>query len=188
MFARFTPRSREAMVLAQEEAGRLRHPWLGTEHLLIGLLRQPGTPASHALARLGVTAESVEQELVRSLGEPGGGEALGDEDERALATIGIDLQEVRRRVDDAFGPGALDRARPGRCGWPMMPRLKESLQRSAREAGRGPIGTDHLLLGMLPVRGALAIELLRGIGVTPDAVRASVQASRPQASQRPPPS
>jgi hypothetical protein len=63
----------------------------------------------------------------------------------------------------------------------MMPRLKKTLQRSAREAGRGPIQTDHLLLGMLPVRGALAVELLRSIGVTPDAVRASVQASRPRA-------
>src|SRR5207237_8432490 len=47
MFARFTPQAREAMVLAQEESARLGYPWLGTEHLLLGLLRQPGPAASN---------------------------------------------------------------------------------------------------------------------------------------------
>jgi ATP-dependent Clp protease ATP-binding subunit ClpA len=182
MFARFTPHAREAMVLAQEESARLRHPWLGTEHLLLGLLRQPGTAASNVLEGLGATAASVERELIRSLGEPRGEQILGEEDERALRTLGIDLQEVRARVEETFGPGALERARPGRCGWPMMPRLKESLERAAREAGRGLIETDHLLLGMLNVRGALAVETLRALGVTPDAVKASVLAHRAQAS------
>lgn len=178
MFARFTPQAREAMVLAQEASARLRYPWLGTEHLLLGLLRQPGTPASRALEGLGVTTSSVERELIRTLGEPHRERALGEEDERALRTLGIDLREVRSRVEEAFGPGALDQARPGRCGWPMMPRLKESLERAAREAGRGLIETDHLLLGMLDVRGALAVETLRALGVPPEAVRASIRAAR----------
>ena len=181
MFARFSAQAKEAMYLAQGEASRLKHPWLGTEHLLLALLRQPGTPASRALTGLGVTAASLEQELVNELGAPCGDQVLGEEDERALGTLGIDLREVRRRVDEAFGPGALDRARPGRCGWPMMPRLKESLERAAREAGRGPIEADHLLLGMLPVRRALAVELLARLGVTPDVLRARIQAQRAQA-------
>ncbi len=182
MFARFTPQAREAMVLAQEESARLRYPWLGTEHLLLGLLRQRGTAASNVLEGFGVTRASVERELIRTLGQPRGGQILGDEDERALKTLGIDLQEVRARVEEAFGPGALERARPGRCGSPMMPRLKESLERAAREAGRGLIETDHLLLGMLNVRGALAVETLRALGVRPDAVRGSVLAYRARAS------
>ncbi len=115
MFARFTPQAREAMVLAQEESARLRHPWLGTEHLLLGLLRQPGTAASNVLEGLGVTAASVERELIRCLGEPRGEQILGEEDERALRTVGIDMQEVRARVEETFGPGALERARPGSC-------------------------------------------------------------------------
>jgi ATP-dependent Clp protease ATP-binding subunit ClpA len=182
IFAKLTPQAREAMVLAQKHADRLRHPWLGTEHLLLGLLRQPSTAGARALAALGVTAEAVERELVRELGEPSGQEVLGEEDERALRTIGIDLQEIRRRVEEDFGPGALERARPGRCGWPMTPRLKESLARANREAGRRLIGTDHLLLGMLGVRRALAVELLDRLGVAPDAVRASIRAQRAQAS------
>jgi Clp amino terminal domain, pathogenicity island component len=134
------------------------------------------------LEGLGITRASVEREVIRTLGSPSGEQSLGDEDERALRTLGIDLQEVRARVEDAFGPGALERARPGLCGWPMMPRLKESLERAAREAGRGLIESDHLLLGMLDVRGALAVETLRALGVTPDVVRASVLAHRAQAS------
>jgi len=182
MFVRFTQTARQAMVLAQEESARLRYPWLGTEHLLLGLLRQPGTVATNVLKALGITRASVEREVIRTLGSPSGEQGLGDEDERALRTLGIDLQEVRARVEDAFGPGALERARPGLCGWPMMPRLKESLERAAREAGRGLIESDHLLLGMLDVRGALAVETLRALGVTPDVVRASVLAHRAQAS------
>ena len=182
MFARFSAQAKEAMYLAQGEASRLKHPWLGTEHLLLALLRQPGTPASRALTGLGVTAASLERELVNKLGAPCGDQVLGEEDERALGTLGIDLREVRRRVDEAFGPGALDRARPGRCGWPMMPRLKESLERAAREAGRGLIETDHLVLGMLDLRGALAVEILRALGASPKAVRASIRAGGAQAS------
>jgi hypothetical protein len=62
-----------------------------------------------------------------------------------------------------------------------MPRLKESLERAAHEAGRGMIEPDHLLLGMLPVRRALAVELLGRLGVTPDLIRAKMQAQRAQA-------
>jgi hypothetical protein len=64
----------------------------------------------------------------------------------------------------------------------MMPRLKQSLEQAAREAGRGMIDTDHLLLGMLSVRGALAVEVLRVLDATPDAVRANILAFRAQAS------
>ena len=64
MFARLTSQAREAMVLAREESGRLRHPWVGTEHLLLALLRQQGTRAGGALANLGVTSASVEHELI----------------------------------------------------------------------------------------------------------------------------
>lgn len=60
----------------------------------------------------------------------------------------------------------------------MMPRLKESFERAGREAGGGSIDTDHLLLGMVQVRRALAAELLGRLGVTPEAVRASVMSRR----------
>jgi len=181
MFERLSPEAEEAMLLAQEASARLRHPWLGTEHLLLGLLHQDDTRARRVLTTLGVTGGSVERELVAELGEPSGEQPLEGGDEEALRSLGIDLPEVRRTVEASFGPGALERAIPGRCGLPMMPRLKKSLERSARAAGRGSIDTDRLLLGMTEVRGALAMILLERLGVRPDMVRATVEARRRQA-------
>jgi ATP-dependent Clp protease ATP-binding subunit ClpA len=182
MFARFTEQARGSMALAQDEAARLGHPWLGTEHLLLGLLRQPATAASSVLEDLGVTREAAERELADVLGGWSDEQILGEDDERALRTLGIDLHEVRARIEETFGRGALDRAIPGRCGVPMMPRLKQALERAAKEAGRGPIETDHLLLGVIHVRGAFAVEILNALGLTPDVVRARVMARRSQAS------
>lgn len=174
MFERFGSEAKETVHLAQVEADRLRHSWLGTEHLLLGLLRQPGTGAVRVLAGLGVTFESVERELLADLGEPDEDAPLDDADARALQTLGIDLGEVRRRVEDAFGTGALERG----CGRRMCPRLKESLQRATDEAGRALVETDHLLLGMVQVRHALAVEILDRLGVSADTVRANVQMRR----------
>jgi hypothetical protein len=55
VFERFTERARQVVVLAQEEARTLRHPFIGTEHLLLGLLRDEDGAAARALAGCGVT-------------------------------------------------------------------------------------------------------------------------------------
>jgi ATP-dependent Clp protease ATP-binding subunit ClpA len=179
MFTRLSPEAQEAMIHAREHSARLRHPWLGTEHLLLGLLSlPPDTRATRALSGLGVTRASVEHELKAELGEASGEQPLGHRDEEALRTLGIDLQEVRRRAESVFGPGALEQARAGRCGLPMMPRLKNSLERASHAARGGMIDSDHLLVGMTEVRGALAMSLLERLGVSADAVRAVVEAQR----------
>lgn len=178
IFARFTEQAREAMTLANDESARLGYPWLGTEHLLLGLLRQRETSTSTVLEGLGIKAQEVETEIRRILGEP---HERFDEDERALRALGIDLREVRASVEEVFGPGALERSRPGQCGVPFMPRLKQGLERASREAGAGLVDTDHLLLGIIQVRGALAVEVLRRLGATPDLIRSSILARRAKA-------
>ena len=106
MFERFTDDARQAVVLAQEEAVALHHGWIGTEHLLLGVLRADGDGA-RLLAGFGVDAAGVRDDVVRIVGR---GE--DDIDRDALATLGIDLDAVRERVERAFGPGALSRRRP----------------------------------------------------------------------------
>ena len=107
MFERFTDDARQAVVLAQEEAVALHHGWIGTEHVLLGVLRADGDGA-RLLAGFGVDAAGVRDDVVRIVGR---GE--DDIDRDALATLGIDLDAVRERVERAFGPGALSRR--GRC-------------------------------------------------------------------------
>jgi len=59
MFERFTERARQVVVLAQDEARELKHEYIGTEHLLLGLLREEEGVAARALAGLGVTLDEV---------------------------------------------------------------------------------------------------------------------------------
>ena len=64
-----------------------------------------------------------------------------------------------------------------------MPRLKQTFERAAPTVGKlDAIDTDHLLLGMTDVRGALAMRLLERHGVSPDAIRASIEAQRRRVS------
>src|SRR5437870_2340949 len=60
-FDRFTERARNVMQLAQEEAQRLQHNYIGTEHLLLGLLREGEGVARQVLTRLGVDLEQARQ-------------------------------------------------------------------------------------------------------------------------------
>jgi ATP-dependent Clp protease ATP-binding subunit ClpC len=63
MFERFTNRARRVVVLAQEEARILRHNYIGTEHLLLGILAEGDGTAFRALAELGVTLEIARQQV-----------------------------------------------------------------------------------------------------------------------------
>jgi hypothetical protein len=68
MFERFTDRARRVVVLAQEEAMRLDHNYIGTEHLLLGLLREEQGVAAAALAAVGVGLEAVRVRLEEAVG------------------------------------------------------------------------------------------------------------------------
>ncbi|MFO7398434.1 Clp protease N-terminal domain-containing protein [Thermobispora bispora] len=68
MFERFTKEARQVVISAQEEAKRLRHDHIGTEHLLLGLLRQTGTLSAELLNRHGLDHDRASQAVVRLLG------------------------------------------------------------------------------------------------------------------------
>jgi hypothetical protein len=76
MFTRFTGRARIVVVRAQEEARALGHNYIGTEHLLLGLLRVEEGAAARALTGLGVTLDAARAEAERLIGR-GGGERPG---------------------------------------------------------------------------------------------------------------
>ncbi|MDN5932774.1 MAG: hypothetical protein L0I24_17195 [Pseudonocardia sp.] len=176
MFERFTDKAREVVVLAQEEARDRRAATVRAEHLLIALYRVPGNLALTVLEAHSVDADGVRAD-VDSLRD-----GLGPADAEALATLGIDLDEVRRQVEDAFGEGALDRGRAGRSRWlsghiPFDRGAKKVLELALREALRMKhdyIGCEHVLLGLLNSGGS-AQTILVARGARLDSARVIVE-------------
>ncbi|NLW91878.1 MAG: ATP-dependent Clp protease ATP-binding subunit [Syntrophomonadaceae bacterium] len=72
MFRRFTQRARNAVVHAQDEARQLNHPAIGTEHILLGLLREGEGVGARALLNMGVDLEKVRDEINRLIGQKAG--------------------------------------------------------------------------------------------------------------------
>ena len=169
MFERFTTQAREVVVAAQAVARDLGHHEVGDQHLLLALFGTGGVAAT-VLRGAGTDLPAVREAVVR-----------GEDPGEALSALGIDLGEVRRRAEEVFGPGALDRPsrrQRGRLGrWFGSDHLrftapaKKVLERSLREAqslGHGYLGTEHLLLGILAAGDSAANRALRRSGVVLD--------------------
>jgi ATP-dependent Clp protease ATP-binding subunit ClpA len=175
MFERFTEEAREVVVHAQEEARRLRHQYIGTEHLLLGLVDQETSTAA-VLARHGVTRQSV-IEAVRAFTS---GDGL---DAAALGTVGIDLDVVRNTVEATFGPGALDvpgRGHEPKGHIPFSGRAKKVLELSLREARAlksTSIGGGHLALGLIREGEGLAMKVIHDLGVDAESLRQEIRTS-----------
>ena len=69
MFERFTERARQVVVLAQDESRTLGHDYIGTEHILLGLLREQEGLAAHVLESLDLTTEEVRAQVVSIVGQ-----------------------------------------------------------------------------------------------------------------------
>jgi ATP-dependent Clp protease ATP-binding subunit ClpA len=119
MFERFSDNARAVVIHAQDYARGLGHRYIGCEHLLLAVA-STGEPASAVLHEHGVTPEAVTTEIVRFIGRGPSAELFTAADHNALAAIGIDLDAVRVRIEEVFGPGAFRRAMPDACRsrWP----------------------------------------------------------------------
>jgi ATP-dependent Clp protease ATP-binding subunit ClpA len=173
MFERFTDEAREVVRAAQTEATAADSAQIGTEHLLLGVLADPEAPAARLLARLGLPAADARADVGCLAGGP-------ELDAGALATLGIDLDEVRRRVEGAFGPGALARG-PSRARPRFGRDAKKSLELALREAialGDRHIGAEHVLLGLLREGEGAAARILRARGIDRPAVVEALGARR----------
>jgi hypothetical protein len=137
---RWTPRAYDALGRAGEEARRLGHDSIGTEHVLLGLLATDRGLAARVLEDLGVTREAV------------------------LGTGCMKPPPQRRPEQECLG---------------VMPRLKQALEYASRLAdrlGAGSADTEHMLAGIVAVPGAMAVEVLKRLGVRADHVREALAA------------
>ncbi|MGQ9531554.1 MAG: ATP-dependent Clp protease ATP-binding subunit [Desulfotomaculales bacterium] len=97
MFGRFTERAQRVLSLAREEAQRLQYPYIGTEHLLLGLIREGTGVAARVLAALGIEADKV-RAMVEQMVEKGEGHRSGEVTltPRAKRVLELALDEARR--------------------------------------------------------------------------------------------
>ena len=153
--------ARDATGLAGQEGSRLHHNYWGPEHLLLGLLAHGDNPAARLLRTHGLDLEIVRAEVAQLIAHrvlPG----PQPSDDELLASVGVDLRGVRRRLKETFGDAAVRQAvervslRPGNAEPhpPMGGRAltaRRALVLAAREARarEQEIGPLHLLLGLL---------------------------------------
>jgi len=172
MFERFTPQSRHAVHLALSEARVLGARHVGPEHLLLGLAHGRPGPAADALRQAGVSPAALRKLAVTNPDT----EPL---DADALAVLGIDLDEVRRAAEAAFGTGALDRSASPRSRSTtrarMTPEAKEAMAcalRLAQSRHDGSLTPGHLLIGIIDQGSNEALGLLAAADVDLAALRA----------------
>ncbi len=105
MFERFTDRARHVVVLAKEEARLLNHNWIGTEHLLLGLIRQGDSVAARVLESLGISLQAVRHEVEEIIGQ---GEQVPSEEipftPRSKKVLEQALRESLQLRDNYIGP------------------------------------------------------------------------------------
>jgi ATP-dependent Clp protease ATP-binding subunit ClpA len=104
MFQRFTDRARRVVVLAQEEASRLDHGYIGTEHILLGLIHEGEGVAAEALKALGISLGPVRQQVEEIIGR--GQEAPQGHipfTPRAKKVLELSLRESRQLGHDYIG-------------------------------------------------------------------------------------
>src|SRR5690242_7980344 len=95
MFERFTDRARRVLVLAQEEARLLNHNFIGTEHILLGLIHEGEGVAAKALEQLGISLEAVREKVEETIG-PAGSSTTGSPPftPRAKKVLELSLREA----------------------------------------------------------------------------------------------
>jgi ATP-dependent Clp protease ATP-binding subunit ClpA len=150
MFERFTKAARHVVTGAVEVATDLGAPKVEPQHLLLSLAVTGDGVGAQVLTSYGVTATTLRRAAADATRRAG----LTEDEIAALRSVGIDADEVFRRIEESFGPEALAevaRSKPrgwrGKLGSPFEARAKKVLELSLREAialGHRHIGTEHI--------------------------------------------
>jgi ATP-dependent Clp protease ATP-binding subunit ClpC len=109
----FTPRAKRVLELSLEEAKQLGHNYIGTEHLLLGLIREGEGVAARVLENLGVDLSKVRSQIIRSLGD----------NQEVTAGAGSSKRSKTPTLEE-FGTNLTDKATEGRLD-PVVGRSKE---------------------------------------------------------------
>lgn len=141
----FTERARKVLAFANEEAAQLGHPYIGTEHLLLALIREGEGVAAEALRRSGLHFKNIQQQIIAAT-------------EKVTRSTTHPLAQLKDMVKGV--PGAEFEALEERKLTARAKKVIELAIEEARQMKHHYIGTEHLLLGILREGKGLATTVL----------------------------
>jgi len=158
----FTPRAKKVIELAFEEARALGHNYVGTEHLLLGLLRESEGVAAQVLVEQGLKLEEVREEVLRLLGHDFGSEAQqGEEGQEST-----EEKETKSKTPalDSFGRDLTELAKEGKLD-PVIGREKEIrrvMEVLSRRTKNNPVLLGEAGVGKTAIVEGLAQQIVEG--------------------------
>jgi Clp amino terminal domain, pathogenicity island component len=177
------------LAAARAEAELARHGYVGLEHLLLALTQPDAAPATaRLLAGQGISTRRARDAVWLVVGS-GHGDGPRFDPATLLATLGIDLAQIRRRIEMQFGPDAIDHLYASDVGWNVRPRgplcdlgLSPQLKRAIDHTlGRcwdtaPPLMHEHLLLNTLDSDSHALAAVLDELGASAARLRDAVTA------------
>jgi ATP-dependent Clp protease ATP-binding subunit ClpC len=166
----FTPRVKKVLALAGKEAKTLNHSYVGTEHILLGLLREGEGVAARVLKSLDVDIERTRSEILRELdpqfsgGDPGNVEDTPGSPPRGGGAPAEDKKEVKTPALKAFGRDLTELARKGEMD-PVVGRkneIRRVIQILCRRTKNNPVLIGEAGVGKTAIVEGLAQEIASG--------------------------
>lgn len=169
----FTPRAKKVLELALREALQLGHKYIGTEHILLGLIREGEGVAAQVLVKLGADLSRVRQQVIQLLSGYEGTEPEAAPDEPATAGVGSSSdsasagkpgQKSNSLVLDQFGRNLTQAAKDGKLD-PVVGREKEVeriMQVLSRRTKNNPVLIGEPGVGKTAVVEGLALDIVNG--------------------------
>ncbi len=160
----FTPKAKKVMELAMEEARTLGHNYIGTEHLLLGLIREGEGVASQVFMNMGLDLEKVREEVIKLLGSTTPGSQFGPPHGAAGGSGGGPVSKTKTPALDAFGRDLTKLAKEGKLD-PVIGRddeIDRVMQTLSRRRKNNPVLLGEAGVGKSAIVEGLAQKIVSG--------------------------
>jgi ATP-dependent Clp protease ATP-binding subunit ClpA len=169
----FTPRAKKTLELSLREALSIKHNYIGTEHILLGLIRE-GEGVAAQILRDHADLLEIRAAVLNAVSATDPGEEVEGAEETNAVLRWLRQRLTRHGASVPFRPD-LPATEPGTRGTPAV---EAALQQAARLAGPLPVGSHHLLLAALEDANSAASWALASLGVDIDELRNKLRAAK----------
>src|SRR6185437_9570056 len=169
----FTPRAKKTLELSLREAIAIKHNYIGTEHILLGLIRE-GEGVAAQIMRDHADPTDIRAAVLAAVSTGDPGEPVEGSEETNAVLRWLRQRLSRHGASVPFRPDLPGAEQPTRG----TPAVEAALQQAARLAGPLPVGSHHLLLAALEDANSAASWALASLGVDIDELRGKLRAAK----------